>query len=153
MHAAQHQGLLGVLLVPSPACLPAWGVVTPQPHAHTERLPAAGCVLQGNLTRLDVSGAGLTGTLPACLFQEDSSALVELYAAHNRLTGELPDSFSNSTKLQHLDLSHVSSAEAAGPVSWPVLWPSLCSVLCVLHSMQALESHLGPQVSQCCCDS
>ncbi|GAB4821192.1 hypothetical protein N2152v2_008238 [Parachlorella kessleri] len=72
------------------------------------------CLLvKGNLTRLDVSGAGLTGTLPACLFQEDSSALVELYAAHNRLTGELPDSFANSTKLQHLDLGH---NELGGPV-------------------------------------
>jgi uncharacterized membrane protein YgcG len=58
---------------------------------------------QGTVEMLQLSRNQLTGTLPACLFNGNST-LWQFSAAYNQLEGSLPDAFQTSRKLQLLDV-------------------------------------------------
>lgn len=64
---------------------------------------------QGTVEMLQLSGMGLTGELPRCLFDQKSK-LYQFSAANNRFTGTIPDAFASASRLQVLDLASVSDA-------------------------------------------
>ncbi|WP_419946088.1 cadherin domain-containing protein [Candidatus Poriferisodalis sp.] len=57
----------------------------------------------GRVTEIQLSGRGLTGSIPAGI--GDLSGLVAVYMAANELRGSIPSSIGNLSRLRHLDLS------------------------------------------------
>ncbi|PRW58131.1 putative inactive leucine-rich repeat receptor kinase IMK2 [Chlorella sorokiniana] len=67
---------------------------------------------QGRLEMLRLGNMGLTGTLPACLFNGNSS-LYQVSLAYNQLEGTIPNAFATATRLQLLSLA---GNRLAGPM-------------------------------------
>ncbi len=110
----QLSSLCTALLRKSLSC-PSALLKHPPPH-----YPPPPRLLQGTLEMLQLGGGNdLSGTVPACLFDQ-RSALYFLGASSPggmggpRLTGALPDAFPAGSHLQMLDVASVRSAAGRG---------------------------------------
>ncbi|KAK1406694.1 hypothetical protein QVD17_38302 [Tagetes erecta] len=55
---------------------------------------------------IDIANNDLQGTIPSHMIQNAAKTLAQIYAANNRLSGQLPPEISKATSLNTIDLSH-----------------------------------------------
>ena len=97
-------------------------------------------VQQGDLQMLQLGRLGLTGSLPSCLFNANSS-LLHFSASRNQLEGSIPNAFTaTSSRLQLLNLEGVSGGLLGGVRRWQKAgWCRVLLLLCC-HRRPALTS-------------
>ena len=101
-----------------------WGGTYERPTDYIIRWPTKRVITddKGRVTELDLSGCGLTGTIPTEIAQ--LTELTDLRLGSNHLTGTIPKTLGNLTRLTHLHLHNHNNYAGDGDNSanWHALY-------------------------------